>query len=75
MTITEAGKRVQIGDIVRFKPVWTNTNAVYVKDAQMLTGKVVEKYQYHFVVRLKNIKESFTYSDLVTGHVRVIKES
>ncbi len=72
MTVEEVIGEVHIGDTIEFKPQWLTTNAAYAKKGPTMRGKVIQLYEYHFLVQLKRVKECFCYTDIMTRHVRII---
>lgn len=73
MTVEEVIGEVHIGDTIEFKPQWLTTNAAYAKKGPTMRGKVIQLYEYHFLVQLKHVKECFSYKDVMLGNVKVVK--
>lgn len=73
MTVEEVIGEVHIGDTIEFKPQWLTTNAAYAKKGLTMRGKVIQLYEYHFLVQLKHVKECFSYKDVMLGNVKVVK--
>jgi hypothetical protein len=73
MNLNVAKMMVEPGDVIEFLPQWMFTNVAYADKNQAVRGTVIKKYEHHFLVKLKHVKECFRYTDLMTGHVRVVK--
>jgi uncharacterized protein Veg len=73
MTLSIAKSRIRPGMMIEFKPQWLTTNAAYAKKGPTMRGKVIQLYEYHFVVQLKHVKESFTYKDVALGIVKIVR--
>jgi uncharacterized protein Veg len=72
MTLETAKAMIKPGMVIEFKPQWLTTNAAYAKKGLTMRGKVIQLYEYHFLVQLKRVKECFCYTDIMTRHVRII---
>lgn len=72
MTLETAKSMIKPGMTIEFKPQWLTTNAAYAKKGPTMRGKVIQLYEYHFLVQLKRVKECFCYTDIMTRHVRII---
>lgn len=74
MTIHTAKAMVDIGDTIEFMPQWMFTNVAYADANQAIRGTVVKKYEYYFMVKLKRVRECFCYTDIMTGHARIVNK-
>lgn len=73
MTLETAKAMIKPGMVIEFKPQWLTTNAAYAKKGLTMRGKVIQLYEYHFLVQLKHVKECFSYKDVMLGNVKVVK--
>lgn len=70
MTLETAKASIQPGQTVRFKPVWEGKNMLNIPYRE---GKVVTKYETHFLVKLRKTHECFTYVDVMLGNVQIVR--
>lgn len=71
MTLEAAKASIRPDQTVRFKPVWAGKNMLSIPYRE---GKVVAKYEKHFLVKLRKTHECFTYVDVMLGDVKVVNK-